>query len=344
MPRYIFFITFFCLLLNACNQPPSSTTAHAKKNMAHLVKTTIVNPQSLTTKVVYTGSLRARHVVRIFNQEEGRVTHLPYYEGDTVKANAQLVRIDDVLLKVELDKTIAIHKQTRINVQRLRKLAKKHLISADELLRAQTEQDIALAEEEILRTRLSYTKIKAPFRGIVTARLVEPGDVISKNTHVLTVIDPNSLIIDVDVSEYILSKLKNKYPVSVQIDALGIKTFKGKISRIHPTIDLQTRFGRIEIALQKLPRGVKEGQFCRVIIKNQLSKRLTLPYAALRRDREGEYVFLVDVDNKVQRQSVQSGQRLADRVEIRKGIKKGQKIVTKGFLGLQAGKKVQQVE
>jgi len=94
-----------------------------------------------------------------------------------------------------------------------------------------------------------YTKITAPFAGIVTARLAEPGDVINANTHILSIIVPSSLV-DVNIPERLLSQLKRLEPASIQIDALGTQTYKGYISRIHPTIDPRTRFGRIEIALR----------------------------------------------------------------------------------------------
>jgi RND family efflux transporter MFP subunit len=341
MPWYIFSVIF--LLFIACSQTPSPSTT-TRTPSVHLVKTAIVNPQPYRFAAVYTGSLRARRFVRIFMQEEGRITYFPYYEGDSVKANALLVQLDDTLLNAELDKAIATHKYARLNVRRLKKLAKQHIVSIDELSRAQTELEIARVEELILRTRSSYTKITAPFAGIVTARLAEPGDVINANTHILSIIVPSSLVIDVNIPERLLSQLKRLDPTSIQIDALGTQTYKGYISRIHPTIDSRTRFGRIEITLRTLPRGAQEGQFCRVTLTRHISPQLTLPYSALRRDREGEYVFLVDANNKTQRQEVRSGRRLANRVEILDGLKKYEVVVIKGFLGLQDRKKVQLVE
>lgn len=343
MPWYIFLIII--LLFTGCTQQqPPAPKSTARKPNVHLVKAAKVSPEPLTTTAVYTGTLRARRLVRIFTQEEGRITYLPYYEGDTIKANALLVQIDDELLKAELDKAIATHKHAHLNVRRLQKLEKKRLVSVDELSRAQTEQAIASAEKEILQTRLSYTKIKAPFAGLVTARLAEPGDVVSENTHVLTIIAPSSLVIEVSLSEWLLSQLELNDQVDVQIDALGTKTFKGIISRLHPTIDQYSRLGRIEVTLRPLPKGILEGQFCRVTITSHLSSRLTLPYSALRRDSEGEYVLIVDANHKTQRQTVRSGQRLADKVEILDGLTNGQLIVTKGFLGLPAGKMVKIVD
>ncbi len=67
---------------------------------------------------------------------------------------------------------------------------------------------------------------------------------------------------------------------------------------------------------------------------------MTLPYTAIRRNHDGEYVFLLNSQQKTRLQSVRSGLRLADKVEILEGLKQEQIVVTKGFLGLQAGKKV----
>ena len=68
-----------------------------------------------------------------------------------------------------------------------------------------------------------------------------------------------------------------------------------------------------------------------------------MPLAALRRDGEGEFVYVHEADGKVQRQAVQSGLRLADRVEIRAGLEAGRDVVTKGFIGLAPGKRVRPV-
>jgi membrane fusion protein (multidrug efflux system) len=68
-----------------------------------------------------------------------------------------------------------------------------------------------------------------------------------------------------------------------------------------------------------------------------------VPYIALRRDNQGEYVFLLDTDNKVHRQTVQVGLRLADRIEIKSGLTEGQSIITKGFLGLNPETTVQPI-
>jgi RND family efflux transporter MFP subunit len=345
MSKYLVGFTLVNLLLTtACNQPTTPTSRSEKTPTPHWVETITVQPKSLNTNAIYTGSLRAKKIVHLVTQEEGRIIQLPYYEGDMVTANTLLVQLDDSLLQAELDKAIAIYKQAHINVQRLQKLAQQKLISAEELLRAQTEQEVAQAEENILRTRLSYMTITAPFTGIITARLAEPGEVVPQNTPVLTVIDPLSLVIEVAVPEQLLAQLYLQELVSVRIDALGTQNLTGLISRLHPTIDPLTRLGKVEIILKPLPQAAQAGQFCRVTIDSKMTPRLAIPYSALRRDQEGEYVFLLDAQQLAQRQSVRSGLHLADQVEILEGLTIGQTVINKGFLGLHDGKVVQAIK
>jgi membrane fusion protein (multidrug efflux system) len=345
MSRYLaWFIGLNLLFTTACNQSTPPAPRSKKTPSPHWVETITVRSESLNTNVIYTGSLRAKKIVHLVTQAEGRITKLPYYEGDVVTTNALLVQLDDSLLQAELKQAIAIHKQARVNVQRLQQLAQQQLIAAEELLRAQTEQEVAQAEENILRTRLSYMTITAPFTGIITARLAEPGEVVPPNTAVLILIDPLSLVIDVAIPERLLSQLHLQELVSVRIDALGTQIFPGLISRLYPTIDPLTRLGKVEVVLKPLPSEARMGQFCRVTIDSKTKPRLTIPYSALRRDREGEYVFLLNDQQLAQRQSVRSGLHLADKVEILDGLAAGQTVINKGFLGLQNGKAVQAIK
>jgi membrane fusion protein (multidrug efflux system) len=228
----------------------------------------------------------------------------------------------------------------------LQKLADKGIVSKDELDRAKTQAEIARIEENILKIRLDRTRLKAPLTGLVSARLAEVGDVVTANTHVMTLIDLTSLVVKVEVPEKLMIPFLEKKSattvnaITVTLDALNTQ-FTGSITRIEPTIDPQTRLGQLEMTLKSLPPTARPGQFCRVTFSLQNQPQLVLPYRAVRRDSHGEYVFLVDSEQKVQRQPVQTGTYLAEQIEITDGLTEGQAVVTKGFLGLQTGMTVQ---
>ncbi len=340
--KTVFLAGGLALLLSGCGTEPAPSPK-PKSRPAHLVEVAPVRQGALALQLVRTGTLRASREVRIFNQVDGRIERLPYYQGDRVAQGTLLVVLDRTLLAAEQAKAEAQLKQAESDLQRLRGLVREQLVSEEELARARTALQVAQAEARLLRTRLNYTQISAPFDGVVTERLWEPGDVAPRHSHILTLMDPASLITEVQVSELTLPALREGDPVSIRIDALGSRQFRGRIQRIHPQVDARTRLGRVEIALDPVPQGAHPGQLCRVTLSGEVAERLSIPFSALRRAGADEFVFLVDAQGVVQRRVVESGLRVAEQVEIRAGLGAGESVVTKGFLGLSAGKKVRVV-
>jgi RND family efflux transporter MFP subunit len=329
------------LLLSACG-PAQESADKAKSGGEPPVAVSVIEVRSapLAQTVVRSGTLRARRSVRLHSQEEGRVDSLPVYEGDHVQAGAVLVRLDDRLLRAELNKAEATRSQAAQDHARLQRLVARKLVSEDELLRAETTLRVAEAEESLLKTRLGYMTVTAPFDAVVTGRSVEPGDVVPKFAHLLTLEDPDSLITEVPVSELILPTLKVGDGVQVRVDALGDTQYPGRIGRIHPTVDAATRQGLVEIALTPVPPGAQAGQLCRVELPGLTQARRTVPLIALRQDPEGDFVYVVDAQDQARRTAVSTGMALGEHIEILTGLADGDRVVTRGFINLSPGKPV----
>lgn len=336
MPFHLILLAFLLTpALLSCSQDAVPPKAKATKDKAaHLVETMPVVTKDLGYSSLRTGTLRARREVRIVNQEEGRLKELPYYEGDRVHRGDVLLRIDDTLLRAELAKATASRKQAAVDLERLKKLSRDRLIPEEEIARAQTALEVAQAEETLLQTRLGYTEVRAPFEGVVSARLVEPGDVLPRFSHVLTLIDPAQLTTEVPVSELLLPHLSGGDPVKVQIDALGATPYTGHIQRIHPSVNPDTRQGIVEITIEPVPPGARPGQLCRITLKSHPALRRLIPFDALRRDSNGAFVFRVGKDGKARRVGVSTGLQLGEQIEILEGVKENDRVVVKGFLGL----------
>ena len=335
---YLLATLLLLFFVTACSQEVAEKPK--KKSRDHLVEAVVVERAVLGVQRVRTGTLRARREVEIHNQEEGEIIQLPFFEGDLIKKGDVVVRLDDKLLRSQLARARATRQQAEQDLNRTRNLFKKKLVSDEELNRAETALEVAKADEEVLATRLSYTTIASPISGIVSARLSEPGNIAERYTHILTISDPTSLITEVTLSELLISQLSVNHPAEVSIDALGDKTFAGKVSRIFPNLDPVTRRGTVEVELHPVPQGARPGQLCRVKLKTQAADRLMIPFSAVRRDQKGEYVLAIDAESKVQRAAVVGGLRIGEQVEILKGLTDGQQVVTKGFLDLAPGKKV----
>ncbi len=332
---------FACLVLTACGQ--QADQARERIARQHLVEVALVQTDNLNVVRTRTGTLRARREVKVYTQEEGRITALALYEGDEVGEGDVLVRLDDTLIRAQLSRASATRKQAEQDVKRLKELRTRKLVSEDEYTRALTQLDVARADEHVLKTRLGYTTITSPINGVVSARLSEPGNVVERHQHVLTLSDPSLLVTELPVSELILPDLAKGDIARVRIDALGDRVYQGRIVRIHPNLDPVSRRGTVEVELEPVPAGAAPGQLCRVELSTKPGKRRVIPFSALRRDDTSEYVFVLDEGGKAQRVDVSSGLRLAENIEIKEGLRDGQQVVIKGFLGLSSGKTVKPV-
>jgi RND family efflux transporter MFP subunit len=323
-------------LVSACSD--SKTPAQPSKSRQAspvLVEVAQVQQRSVAKRWLRTGTLAYRHVLRVYTQEKGRITDLPLFEGDKVHKGDLLATLDNELLNAELRKARATSSMARRRVSRLERLRKTKATSEEDLIEAQTALELSLAEVDILKIRLGYTTIKAPFDGIITHRLAEPGDVKPSNSHLLTVADPHSLVARVPAPEQLLADLEPGNDILVQLDIPGSALIKGNLQRIFPTLDPQSRQGNIEIQLSNPPDMARAGQFVRVTLTGIDKTRLMIPFTALRTDRKGEYVYTVRND-RVERKNVTTGARFDDWLEVIEGLQAGDQIVKRGFMNLKS--------
>jgi len=330
---------FLSLLLVACGDT-DSRSAHARQRPPLAVEAKAVQSGPLTGVRTVSGHLDALRRVKIFNEEGGRIVALPWHEGDRVRKGELLVRIDDSLIQAELRKARATLQQARSDRRRLESLFRKKLVSEEDISRADTAIELAASEVSQLETRLTRTRIRAPFDAIVTERRIEPGDVAPTHTHLLTLIDPARLEAVVFVSERLLFGLEKGTAVNLRIDALGDRPVAGEVLRVTPRVDARSLKARVEIALPGQP-GALPGQLVRADLPVRTTSRLHVPFAAVRHDSHGAYVWRLTDEDTVEKARIVTGLQLGERIAVREGLAAGERIVVKGFVGLREGRKVE---
>ncbi|MGB5277089.1 MAG: efflux RND transporter periplasmic adaptor subunit [Gammaproteobacteria bacterium] len=338
----ILLTVFSSLAVTACDNSNNAgqSSLSNKQAVAHVVETTQVRMQSVQNQLATSGTIEAGTKVRLYNEVSARIRHLPFYEGDTIAANTIIIGLDDAIIQAELDKATATREQAKIDYDRLKKL-RKQLASDEEIARASTAYDIAVADEQLQRTRLGKTVIKAPFDGVITERHYELGDVVPMHSHIMSMIDPESLQVRIYLAEHWIPQIEVGDKVDIQIDALSNALHPGRIIRIHPTIDADTRKGIVEIEFQPVPLRARAGQLARVYLKTRPSDRLVVPAHALHHDAKGAYVYVVDQNSTCHKTYINKGAQYGNAIEITSGINNNDTIVIKGFNGLRHGKKVQ---
>lgn len=324
-------------MLTSCDDKAAARKQKAKTTNVHVTQ---VIRQGLKEQQLVTGTIEALSTVRIFSQETGRIKSLPFYPGDRVDKGQLITVLDDAILLREFEKARAQHRQAKLDLKRLKRLIPRKLASNEQLSRAETLVAQAGAEENLFKTRLSYSKIHAPITGVITQRNPEVGDVVSLHTHLLSIADVSQLKVTLSLSELTISQLKEGMAVLIRIDALGDTKFNGKILRIHPTIDAASRQGTVEILFDEVPQGALPGQLCRIEINTITAPRLVIPIIAIRNDSIGEYVYRLNKKNETKRTRIQTGIQVNEWVEVISGLELNDTVVTKGFQGLAKAKTI----
>jgi RND family efflux transporter MFP subunit len=186
---------------------------------------------------------------------------------------------------------------------------------------------------------LNYTLIRAPFDAVVLTKNADIGDIVTPigaaanaKAAVVTIADLDSLLVEADVSESNLKEIKAGQPTEIQLDAVPDIRFKGAIHMIVPTADRTKATVMVKVKfLDKdnriLPEmSAKVAFLSREIGSEEQKPRLAVPQKALKMQTEGATVFLVK-GNRVDEVKVAVGPQLGDMIEIRDGLKPGEKLV-----------------
>lgn len=346
---FILLLSFTVFFLSAC-EPQSTPKKKSKSRTLPWVEVSQIQKKSLNHHITLSGTLKAKRSINLYNQTPGVLIKLPFYESDQVKKGDLIAQLEDIIIRTDFNKANANLKQATIDFKRLQKLASSNHASKELLAHTKTQVTLAQAEFTLQKKRLSYTKIHAPWNGVISERLVEPGDVLALYTHFATMIDTSSLRIDISLSELYLSQINLHDSITYTIDALNQAPQQGEIIRIFPQINPQTRKGIIEILLASPNKNARPGQLARVTLATKKQDVLVTPLSSVRYDQHGAYVFIARkkmIDNKpitqVTRTNIQTGQEYPQYIEVLSGLNVGDLVVKKGLFGLHSAKQVRMV-
>jgi RND family efflux transporter MFP subunit len=319
----------------------------------------------------FTGSLRPNSRIVIAPKIAGRLEKLLVDIGDTVQSNQLIAVLDGEEYKQQLIQVKAQLEVTKANLEanasalaiakreleRVRALHKKRLVSASDLDTSMSQYNnlqsklkvakAQLAEKqaaiEVSSIRLSYTRVSVPAatpdaKLVVGERFVDNGSLLTPNAAIVSIIDISKLTAIINVTERDYFKLKINQPAEIAIDTYTGKTFPGRIVRIAPLIKETSREAQVEIEVPNRDGLMKPGMFVKASILFQEQKQaLVVPAAAVVDRKNQKGVFLADLEkNNVQFVALVLGIAENDLVEVVQPIITGQ-VVTLGHHLLQDG-------
>jgi len=302
------------------------------------VTVTYAEKGELVSTVTYTGTVIPKSLVKVFPRTEGWLEEILVDVGDEVEKGQVLLKLDDQEILATLAEQQAHRIFTERESQRDARLVKEGAISQSEADRSWMMFGEARAKEQRIETRLSYTKVISPIDGLVTNRvkLINPGELVQPNTHLLDLADTRQMRVQVKVAEKDLPHIHVGTKTTVRFPSLPVpdNTIPAEVTTVFPQLNPRTRTSTVEILVEN-PKGLIRADMYAIVdlVLEQKSDVLTIPRQAILRI-EGESVVFTTDTVVAMKQPVRLGMSSRDLVEVVEGINEGDMVITKGARGL----------
>lgn len=330
-----------------------SAMGEATENMVMppvTVTATVVSEDEWEQAVRATGSVRAVQGVTVSAEIGGRVAEISFESGTQINAGDVLLQMDTATEDAQLASALAAAALARTERARIHKLIKRNVTSADELDQAEAQVKETAAQVGVIRAAIAKKTVRAPFAGHLGLRQVNLGEILKEGTAIVSLQNLDPVHVDFSLPQRELARLTPNMKVRVASDVAPGEIFEGKLIAVNPEVDPVTRNVRVR-ALVANPGGLlRTGMFASVeVVLPQLRHLLSVPATCVLYAPFGNSVFVIDEQqdeqsgekSKVLRQQlVQLGEARGDFIEITKGLKPGETLVTSGVFKLSAGTQV----
>jgi RND family efflux transporter MFP subunit len=321
----------------------AASGAAAEKGKVQAPHVTVVTPgrQPVSRTVSATGSLAARREMPVgVVGEGGLVTRVLVEPGAWVGAGQVLASVER---SVQSQQAASLQAQIGVARANLR-LAEQELARAQQLVsrgfisRADVDRRVATRDQAASQVKVAEAQyreslnrnarldIRAPAAGLVLARSVEPGQVIGSGSGVLfRIAMGGQMEMRAEVSEADLAAIRVGAQASVT-PVGSTRSFAGQVWQVAPVVDPQTRQGIVRISIP-YDREIRPGGFAQASITTGAAQAPVLPESAVLSDAQGNYVYVVDANNKIVRRAVRTGQVLPGGIAIVDGLNGTERVV-----------------
>jgi RND family efflux transporter MFP subunit len=307
---------------------------------------------------------RAYVAVDLHAKVTGYVKDMKVDFGDRVKAGQLLATLEIPELQEDLShalaaeqRAVADYKDAHLAYTRLKTvntpqhpdLVAQMDIDAAEAKDLAASANVTAARADIDRYQawVDYSKITAPFDGVITMRYADPGALIQAGTtgtaakSLLQISDNYLLRLDFPVSVKYVKDVHLGDTVAVRVDSLGGKTFNGVITRFTDQVDDDTRTMMTEMEVTNQNLELVPGMYAKVVLKvGRRPQALAVPTQAVVSDQT-PMVYIVNSQGQIEERAVKLGLETPDRYEILDGLREGDLVVIGNHSGIQAGQTVQ---
>ena len=320
------------------------------------------------------GYVVARRKATLSAKIMGKISEVNFEEGQKVKAGEIVARLDDSNYQAALRQAQAqarVAKATMDNTSpiytRYRSLKEQGAISTDAVENqrlaydnARTAYDAAQATVAMAEANLHDTLVRAPFSGVVTVKVAQVGEVVAPQasgggdtrTGILTIVDMESLEVQVDVSENYIERVQIGSAAVIHLDAFPDWDIPGSVFAVIPTADQSKGTVAVRVKIKSKDPRILPNMAARVAFMTAPEKgttaaivsRVSAPLSAVQANGKTGSVFVIGADDKIEKREVALGLKTAQSVTILSGVSAGDRLVSDNLDKLHDGDKVKIAE
>lgn len=326
---------------------------------------TVARPttQTLADYIDLTGTVSAYQSADLVARVEGYLEKIDFVDGAFVDEGKLLFNIEQDTFEEKLKLHQAQLTRAQQEYERQRALYKKNAASKANMEEWLSRRDEAAAEVALAKINLGYTRVKAPFSGLMGRHLVDAGNLVGltpgEPTKLATIVQVVPINVYFNVSSRDALRLREAMrdqgidviakighaPVFVGLENESGYPHKGVLDFRDNRVSTSTGTIQLRAVFDNTDKALFPGLFARV--RMPLSKpapRLVIPDSAVQSDQAGEYVLTVDGDDAVQRKRIETGLLFDGKRVVTKGLKASDRVIVAGFSKVRPGQKVQPKE
>lgn len=284
----------------------------------------------ISNYLLLSSTIETENAVDIYPLVSGIIETILVEEGDRVQKDQALLHLEDDDIILNEKKTEVDYLQQKANFARMEKMHSQALISDEDFENARFNlQQAEIARDKARLTR-ERTTIRSPITGIVTQRLVQPGNLVSPSSKLFTVTDPTEMICRVWVPERELRQLREGQKAYISTQDAQKNRYTGWIKRISPVVDPATGTCKVTLGIRDGNRELRPGMFVRTeIITDTHENAVLAPKNALIYESDHPWVFVVE-DTLALKKRVEIGFTNGSRFEAKSGLNPGDLVVVVG--------------
>ncbi len=301
----------------------------AAQEIARSVSVARVELRAIRGHAEAVGLLVPREEAAVSSELSGyRVAEVLVEEGAIVKKGDVLARLDDTLLRARIAQARASAEQAQGEAKRVEGLDGTGVLSDEDIAQRRSQSKVAEAQLNDLTTQAEQLTLRAPVAGVVLERNLRPGAVAAAGGDPMFRIARDQLIeLDAEISEESLAGISVGSKAHVTLPSgLG---FDGEVRLVLPTIDPQTKLGRVRVRLPVNP-ALRAGGFAQATFDAASQPVPSVPEKAIQFEASGPQLTVIDKDNRARRMAVRTGARANGYVELLEGPAAGTQVALGG--------------